>query len=510
MTTCTKILRKFIWLRLSQFLSARVPQMAEDGAAIDKSSPLLQSENTTNYSNQQQQQPHRQEPSIEIDGRWFRDVKTNRIQLLRGVNLGGNTKLPAYPPWTTHEPDLSVLYQHRQVSFRGRPFPLEECDQHLLRLRQWGFLFLRFQITWEALEHSGPGCYDEEYMDYVGLVLRRAGQLGFKCFVDPHQDVWSRFTGGSGAPGWTLELVGLDMRRFADCNAAYLQNTLGSQQAAEFPKMIWASNYLKLAAATMFTLFFGGQLFAPRCVVDVQTHRMRIIGDKDGDLPTETEVNIQQYLQDRFLAAIQALIERLGRFDLLDSVVIGYDTLNEPSPGFLGCRDIRQLSEAQDVCKGLTPTPLQAMLLGQGQQCTVAVWDFTALGPRRVGRQRVTPTAGGCWLSGYRCVWEAHGVYDGSTGRALQPEYFYCNPRSGQPIDWTAELWLPFVRRFGESVRQLHPLAIMFLDTPVNRPPPRCEGVETRVCYAPHWYDGITLMNKHFSPWWTLDYVGFT
>ena len=29
-------------------------------------------------------------------------------------------------------------------------------------------------------------------------------------------------------------------------------------------KMIWPTNYIKLASATMFTLFFGGDIFAPK------------------------------------------------------------------------------------------------------------------------------------------------------------------------------------------------------------------------------------------------------
>jgi aryl-phospho-beta-D-glucosidase BglC (GH1 family) len=85
------------------------------------------------------------------------------------------------------------------VSFVGRPFPLE-ADEHFARLRAWGFNFLRLLVTWEAIEHAGPSLYDETYLDYLRAVAARAGDFGFQLYIDPHQDMWSRFSGGDGAP----------------------------------------------------------------------------------------------------------------------------------------------------------------------------------------------------------------------------------------------------------------------------------------------------------------------
>lgn len=36
---------------------------------------------------------------------------------------------------------------------------------------------------------------------------------------------WSRFSGGSGAPGWTFEVAGLDIKSFKETGAAYVHNT---------------------------------------------------------------------------------------------------------------------------------------------------------------------------------------------------------------------------------------------------------------------------------------------
>ncbi len=158
-------------------------------------------------------------PRLTIDGLWFREPSGRRV-LLRGVNLGGDCKVPTSPDERTHRP--TDFAGHREVSFVGRPFPLAEAESHFARLRHWGFNCLRLLTTWEAVEHAGPGVYDEAYLDYLAEIARLAGAFGFYAFIDFHQDAWSRMSGGDGAPGWTFEAVGLDFTTFHAADATHV------------------------------------------------------------------------------------------------------------------------------------------------------------------------------------------------------------------------------------------------------------------------------------------------
>lgn len=91
---------------------------------------------------------------MELDGRWFVDSKTKRTILFKGINLSGGTKIPVGLP--SQENNGYWVDYDRRVNFVGRPFPLDEADEHLSRIASYGFNLLRFVITWEAIEHEGP------------------------------------------------------------------------------------------------------------------------------------------------------------------------------------------------------------------------------------------------------------------------------------------------------------------------------------------------------------------
>lgn len=405
---------------------------------------------------------------MRIDGPYFKDEE-GRVLLLRGVNLGGSSKVPYKPDGSTYRRE--GFFEHRDVSFVGRPFPLEEADEHFARLRAWGLTFLRFLVTWEAIEHAGPGIYDEEYLDYLYAVVKKAGEYGIDLFIDPHQDVWSRMSGGDGAPGWTFEVVGMDVTRFAETGAAIVHAIHGDP----FPRMIWPTNYSKLAAATMFTLFFGGNDFAPQTKVDGEP--------------------VQEYLQRHYINAIKQVALRLKGLPN----VVGYDTMNEPSAGFIGWKDLNVSGGLLRM--GESPTPFQAMLLGAGFPQEIEVWEF-GLRPRLRGRRLVNPGGVRVWREGYDCIWKQHGVWDvgpDGTPRLLRPDYFAA-------ADFANDYLRPFVNRYAREIRSVVPEAIIFVEgVPGGEHLRWGPEDEPNIVNAAHWYDGLTLLNKSFNPFLTFN-----
>ncbi len=411
---------------------------------------------------------------IRTDGPWFKD-EANRRLLLRGINLSGSTKVPCTPNGATHLREN--FFDHRTVSFVGRPFPLAEADEHLSRLRRWGFNFLRFLVTWEAIEHAGPGSYDEAYLDYVVQVIRKAAQHGFDVFIDPHQDVWSRFTGGDGAPGWTLEAVGFDLTRLHETGTAFVH----AMTAGEYPRMIWPTNYHKLAAATMFTLFFAGNDFAPNTLVD--------------------GVPVQEFLQGHYIHAIQQLAIRLKD----EPNVIGYDSLNEPHRGFAGLHNLNSIHPPFDF--GPSPTALQSFALGDGISQTVGVYEQGITGRRQVERRKLNPAGVRAWLPGRECIWRAHGVWDVDVNGQpylLKPDYF--THVDGRKVDFPHDYLRPFANRYARAIRMVHPNAVLFLEgTLGDELPVWGPNDAENIVNATHWYDDITLYLKDYRSWFSVD-----
>ena len=156
-------------------------------------------------------------------------------------------------------------------------------------------------------------------------IVRKAGEYGIGVFIDPHQDVWSRFTGGSGAPRWTLErrasMLACSISRVPPLH----QEWTGSPESIKVgnPRTSVGHNYGRLATATMFTLFFGGRDFAPSATI------------------TATPGEKWKIYKTTYSAT--AAPARIARQLKGEPNVLGFDTLNEPSNGWIGIFDIDKL-----------------------------------------------------------------------------------------------------------------------------------------------------------------------
>ena len=89
-----------------------------------------------------------------------------------------------------------------------------------------------------------------EYLDYVHELISLFPLYGVTTFVAMHQDVWSRYSGGSGAPAWTLEHIGFDLHALEESGAGWLLGVKGGGHV-EAERGVWPTGYQKLAAATM-------------------------------------------------------------------------------------------------------------------------------------------------------------------------------------------------------------------------------------------------------------------
>ncbi|MHA1804456.1 MAG: cellulase family glycosylhydrolase [Promethearchaeota archaeon] len=414
---------------------------------------------------------------LDVQGHWFIDQKGRKV-LLRGVNLGGSSKIPVKPNGATHV--KTNFRDHREVSFIGRPFPLREAHEHFKRIKHWGFNCIRFLITWEAVEHFGSGIHDKEYLDYLEEILKIANEYKFYIFIDPHQDVWSRMTGGDGAPGWLFEKVGLDFTKFDASEAAFvMQYRYDPSNPKAYPQMYWDNNNVRFANATMWTLFFGGKDFAPSCTINGQ--------------------NIQEYMQSHFFNSVKQIALRVKDIP----AIIGFETLNEPKQGWIERWVDGRDKENYAELLGHVITPIDAMALAAGIPREVGYQEIKGLGIKQTRKEILNKYKISCWLEGAEDIWRKEGVWDINDENQpiiIKNDHFCII--NGKKVDFYKLYLSPFINSYAKMIHEIMPHAIIFFEGPELD---AMKGIKRNFIlsreqgpfvHAPHWYDTASTVTK--------------
>lgn len=177
-----------------------------------------------------------------------------RIAYFRGVNISGNAKVA--PDHLPFQPNETQWWDY---------------------LKAWGFNLVRFTVFWEGIEPA-KGQYDRAYLRKVKRLLEEAGKRGIYVMVDMHQDLYSRWLHGDGAPAWAVWETGV----CPNFNLSW-----GGQ--------LWGvANVLSPAVVRCFTNFWRSD--------DLKTHYKKAL------------VEVARQVKD-------------------NPYVLGYDFFNEPNPG---------------------------------------------------------------------------------------------------------------------------------------------------------------------------------
>jgi hypothetical protein len=393
------------------------------------------------------------------------------------------------------------------VSFAGKPFPLEDADVRFAEMERWGLRFNRLIVPWEALEHEGPGIYDESYLAYLRKLLLIAGKYNLSVWIDPHQDVWGRVAGGDGAPAWTLEALGIDTKRLEAAGAVLPRQANTIVPPDKRPRMTWPAGNNRYAAATMFTLFFAGNVFAPDAVMDE-----KITGSSNGG---ET---VQDWFQKRYIEAYAHARRRLKNC----AAIAGWGTMNEPHPGFIGYTNLNNL-ENNMIAIGSMPSAFAAMAAASGHPVEVPVYTAGITGVRQKGRAILNPEGVSIFKEGFVCPWKVARVWDeGADGpRLLNPDHFAFYRDNGRNekamlgnarrVRFAEDFLAPFTARFMRHLSEADEKTLFFIEgvpsglaTGEDAAPVPDDAAE-RMVHGFHWYDGPTMYLKQFRPWFNFN-----
>ena len=197
---------------------------------------------------------------IKVDGLRFLD-EHGRERIFSGMNVVDKCDYDAANPGYGYKLDS---------------FPFEE-------FRARGYDLIRLGFTWGAMEPK-PGHYNEKLIEDLCAFLDKCEEYGIYAYLDCHQDVYSSYCSGDGAPRWA---------------------TITDRFKPFKPKFVWAEPYFYgRACHRAFDNFWA----------NIQYNRK----------------GLQEYFADMWKHLAEAVKDKPALF--------GFDFLNEPFPGSDGTK----------------------------------------------------------------------------------------------------------------------------------------------------------------------------
>jgi len=284
-------------------------------------------------------------------------------------------------------------------------------------------------------------------------------------------------SGGDGAPGWTFEKVGLDFTKFDVTGAALvMQYKYNPNDASAFPAMHWTSNSQRFANATMWTLFFGGKDFAPSYKID--------------------GINAQTYLQQHFFDAFKQVAFRVKD----NPYVLGFDTLNEPSSGWIGLKVDGSNKKNFSEILGHVFTPIDAMLTATGYPRIVGYQEVKRFGIKETRRDTINESQNSCWFEQNDDIWKKEGIWglnQEDKPIILKNDHFLY--KNGREVDFHRDYLSNFVIGFTDAIRSVKSDAIIFIESTAEdilRGSQLKSNLPSNIVNSGHWYDVATIGTK--------------
>ncbi|PBK62864.1 hypothetical protein ARMSODRAFT_1024423 [Armillaria solidipes] len=252
-------------------------------------------------------------------------------------------------------------------------------DEHFSGLRRWA-------CTFKAVEHAG-------------LLYSRPS---LRAFVALHQAMWLCYSGGSGAPAWTLDAVGFDLHKLEDIGSVWLKGVKGGGHVEE-EQGLWLCGYSvhKARRGDYGYVLLGGR-------------RLRAQGEAQAS--ARRRCICPRILQGAFLAMFENFDRAVGDLE----VVIGFEMTNEPHRVYLESQYLHVFDYNTDFHLVNMPAAFVSFRLGASHPTEVPVYTRSSPMPTRKNLIH------GAW------EWDV----DRNEAVILRQNYFVKHPMTGQKVDW--------------------------------------------------------------------------